>query len=101
MSDAMSYQNAGVWHNNAGVVEAPSFDAAKAHPQQQGVYHNHEDPISLEAEIGASSANPMVIGYAIDGYPIFNDYASLTSGGPIVKMTSSYQIGRASCRERV
>jgi hypothetical protein len=92
MSDAMSYQNLGVWHNNAGVVEAPSFDAAKAHPQQQGVYHNHENPVSLEAEIGASSTNPAVIGYAIDGYPIMNGYASLTSGGPVVKMMSGYQL---------
>jgi len=92
MSDANSYQNQNVWHNNAGVVEAPSFDAAKAHPQQQGVYHNHENPASLLAEIGATSSNPMVIGYAIDGYPIMNDYASLTSGGAVVKMTSSYQL---------
>ena len=92
MSDAMSYQNLNVWHNNAGVVEAPSFDAAKAHPQQQGVYHNHENPVSLESEIGATSTNPTVIGYAIDGYPIMNDYASLTSGGPVVKMSSSYQL---------
>jgi hypothetical protein len=92
MSDAMSYQNLNVWHNNAGVVEAPSFDAAKAHPQQQGVYHNHENPVSLNSEIGATSSNPMVIGYAIDGYPIMNDYASLTPGGAVVKMNSSYQL---------
>lgn len=92
MSDANSFQNKNVWHNNAGVVEAPSFDAANAHPQQQGVYHNHENPVSLINEIGASSTNPMVIGFAIDGYPILNDYASLTPGGPILKMTSSYQL---------
>ena len=92
MSDANSYQNHNVWHNNAGVVEAPSFDAAKAHPQQQGVYHNHEDPVSLDAEIGANSTHPMVIGYAIDGYPIMNDYASLTPGGSVVKMMSGYQL---------
>jgi hypothetical protein len=92
MSDGNSYQNKGVWHNNAGVVEASSFDAANAHPQQQGVYHNHENPVSLEAEIGATSTNPMVIGYAIDGYPIMNDYASLTSGGPVVKMMSGYEL---------
>jgi hypothetical protein len=92
ISDAMSYQNKGVWYDNAGVVEAPSFDAANAHPQQQGVYHNHENPVSLESEIGATSTNPMVIGYAIDGYPIMNDYASLTPGGPVVKMMSGYQL---------
>jgi hypothetical protein len=92
MSDANSYQNKGVWHNNAGVVEAPSFDAANAHPQQQGVYHNHENPVSLEVEIGASSTNPMVIGFAIDGYPIMNGYASLTPGGPIEKLVSGYQL---------
>jgi autotransporter-associated beta strand protein len=92
ISDSMSYQNKGVWYDNAGVVEAPSFDAANAHPQQQGVYHNHENPVSLESEIGAASTNPMVIGYAIDGYPLMNDYASLTAGGPIVQMMSGYEL---------
>ena len=92
MSDGNSYNNAGVWHNNAGVVEAQSFDANNAHPQQQGVYHNHENPVTLESEIGATSTNPMVIGYAIDGYPILNGYASLTSGGPVEKMMSGYEL---------
>jgi hypothetical protein len=92
MSDGNTYNNAGVWHNNAGYVEASSFDANNAHPQQQGVYHNHEFPVTLESEIGATATNPMVIGYAIDGYPILNDYASLTSGGPIVKMMSGYEL---------
>ena len=92
MSDGNTYQNKGVWHNNAGVVEAVSFDANNAHPQQQGVYHNHELPSTLESELGASLTNPVVIGYAIDGYPILNDYASLTSGGPIEKMMSGYEL---------
>lgn len=92
MSDAHSYNNLNVWHNNAGYVEAPSFDAAKGHPQQQGVYHNHEVPASLISELGGSDSNPVLIGFAIDGYPIFNDYASLTPGGDVVRMTSSYQL---------
>jgi hypothetical protein len=92
MSDAHSYQNLNVWHNNAGVVEAPSFDAAKGHPQQQGEYHNHMDAVSLISELGGSSSNPVVIGYAIDGYPVFNDYASTSPGGPVEHMTSSYQL---------
>jgi len=92
MSDNNSYQNDNVWFNNAGYVEASSFDAAKGHPQQQGVYHNHENPVSLEAEVGATSSNPTVIGYAIDGYPILNDYASLTPNGPIEKMMSGYEL---------
>jgi hypothetical protein len=92
MSDSNSYQNKNVWFNNAGVVEASSFDANNAHPQQQGVYHNHENPVTLEAEIGASSTKPMVIGYAIDGYPIMNDYASLTPGGPVDQMMSGYEL---------
>jgi hypothetical protein len=92
VSDGMSYQNQGVWHDNAGVVEASSFDADNAHPQQQGVYHNHEFPVTLEAELGATATSPKVIGYAIDGYPIMNDYASLTPGGPIVKMMSGYEL---------
>lgn len=91
MSDSFSYQNQGVWHNNAGVVEAPSFDAAKAHPQQQGVYHNHELPVSLISELGGSSSNPVVLGFANDGYPILNGYASLTANGAVLKADSGYQ----------
>ena len=92
MSDANSYQNQNVWHNNAGVVEAPSFDAAKAHPQQQGVYHNHENPVSLISELGGSSTKSVLLGFAIDGYPIYNDYAAVTPGGPIVKLDSGYKL---------
>jgi hypothetical protein len=92
MSDARSYNNLNVWHNNAGYVEAPSFDAAKGHPQQQGVYHNHMVPLSLESELGANSTAPKLLGYAIDGYPILSAYASLTAGAPTVKMTSGYQL---------
>ena len=58
MSDGNSFNNQGVWHNNAGVVEAQSFDANNAHPQQQGVYHNHEFPVTLESEIGAYVDRP-------------------------------------------
>src|SRR6185312_5112605 len=83
---------AGVWHNNAGYVEAPSFDAAKGHPQQQGVYHNHMNPTSLIAELGGSTATSVLLGYAIDGLPLYNDYAATTPGGALVKMTSSYQL---------
>jgi hypothetical protein len=34
----------------------------------------------------------MVIGYAIDGYPIMNDYASTSPGGTIEKMVSGYSL---------
>jgi hypothetical protein len=92
MSDSNSYNNAGVWYNNAGYVEASSFDTSGGHPQQQGVYHYHESPTSLISELGGSSTSPVVIGYADDGFPILNDYAALTPNGSDVQMMSGYEL---------
>ncbi|HEX8097929.1 MAG TPA: YHYH protein, partial [Pyrinomonadaceae bacterium] len=45
--DAMSYQNQNIWHQNAAVVEAVSFDSCLGHPQQTGSYHHHQNPRCL------------------------------------------------------
>src|SRR6266496_3074593 len=62
--DAMSYNNQNIWHQNAAVVEASSFDTALGHPAPQqgatgnplpGDYHHHQLSPSLDAQLGGDS----------------------------------------------
>ena len=93
-SDQQSFNNQNTWHGNAGVAEGPSLDASYSHPQQQGVYHSHASPTGLLSELGASGSKMTLIGYAIDGFPIYGNYApqNADGSGAIVPMTSSYQL---------
>jgi hypothetical protein len=96
--DAMSYQNRNIWHQNAVVVEAPSFDACLGHPAPNSEYHHHQNPICLyQADITKHSP---IIGYAFDGYPIYGayGYATIDGTGGIRRMRSSYQLRTISQR---
>ncbi len=90
VSDAMSYNNAGVWYRNAYFWEGGGFDACLGHPQQQGEYHHHVSPKCLYDDTDSTHHSP-IIGYAFDGFPIYGayGYANGTSGA-IKRMTSSY-----------
>ena len=94
--DAMSYNNQNVWHQNANVFEAVSFDNAPGHPQQQGVYHYHQKPISLLNQIDPGNTgqhHSPLIGFAFDGFPIYGPYgyANADGTGGIIRERSSYQ----------
>ena len=94
-SDQQSFQNQNVWHGNAGVAEGPSLDASYSHPQQQGVYHSHATATGLMTKLGQTSTQTSpLIGFAIDGFPIYGSYASQNADGSggIVRQTSSYQL---------
>lgn len=66
-ADARSYNNAGVWMQNANVVEAASFDAGPGHPAPgmgggggggtlvAGTYHYHQSPAALLAQVDANT----------------------------------------------
>ena len=54
--DAFSYNNQGIWHQNAVVAEAISFDGCEGHPQMTGVYHHHMIPTCLLNELGDTPA---------------------------------------------
>src|SRR5258706_7892248 len=90
--DAMSYQNQNVWHQNAVVVEASSFDACLGHPAPGGVYHHHQNPRCLYA--ADSSQHSPLLGYGFDGFPIYGPYgfANSDGSGGIKRMESSYRL---------
>jgi hypothetical protein len=91
VSDAMSYNNAGVWYRNAYFWEGSSFDNCLGHPAPNGEYHHHVSPNCLY-NTSASTVHSPIIGYAFDGYPVYGAYAfTYTNGtGPVKRMQSSY-----------
>jgi hypothetical protein len=91
--DGMTYNNQGVWNRNAYFWEGSSFDNCLGHPQQQGEYHHHVNPVCLYDDSDSSQHAP-IIGYAFDGFPIYGAYGySDTNGtGPVTRMRSSYQL---------
>jgi hypothetical protein len=99
VSDAMSYNNAGVWNRNAYYWEGSGFDNCLGHPQQQGEYHHHVSPKCLY-DINDNTKHSPVIGYAFDGFPIYGAYAyANTNGtGSIKRMASSYTLSTATTR---
>lgn len=99
VSDAQSYNNAGVWNRNAYFWEYPSFDNCLGHPQQQGEYHHHVSPKCLY-DINDSTHHSPIIGYAFDGFPVYGAYAyANTNGtGAIKRMRSSYTATTTSTR---
>ena len=99
VSDAMSYNNAGVWNRNAYYWEGPGFDNCLGHPQQQGEYHHHVSPKCLY-NVNDSSVHSPIIGYAFDGFPVYGayGYANVNGTGAIKRMVSSYTLSAATTR---
>lgn len=91
--DANSYNNGGVWHTNAVVVEAADFDSCFGHADQQGIYHHHQNPRCLYT--GDSTALSPIIGYAFDGAPIYGPFSTNFANG-----TGTYRHMRSSYRLR-
>jgi len=91
--DAHSYNNLGVWYQNALFFEGNSFDECLGHPASNGEYHHHVNPTCLYDDLDNQNHSP-IIGYSFDNFPIYGAYAnSNTEGtGDIIRMESSYQL---------
>lgn len=104
--DAHSYNDAGVWNQNAVINEAAGMDAALGHPAPVmgggmiggfvvGIYHHHQQPVSLRAALDDDgSAHSPILGFAFDGFPVYGPYgfANPDGSGGVVRMESSYQL---------
>lgn len=99
VSDAQSYNNAGVWNRNAYFWEGSGFDNCLGHPAPNGEYHHHVNPKCLY-DINASTVHSPVIGYAFDGFPIYGayGYTNVNGTGAIKRMTSSYSTTTTATR---
>ncbi len=111
--DAISFNNQGIWNQNAVTVEGGlvspfinAFDSALGHPSEvsggttingynEGEYHHHQRPVSLLGQIGDSSAtHSKIVGFAFDGFPVYGPYgyANTDGTGGVVRITSSYRL---------
>jgi len=97
--DGMSFENEGIWNQNAVVVEGISFDDCLGHPAPNGEYHHHLNPTCLYDDENTSDHAP-IIGYAFDGFPIYGayGYTNVDGTGGISRMESSYQLRSISVR---
>jgi YHYH protein/FG-GAP-like repeat len=96
--DGMSFNNQNIWHQNAVIAEASSFDACSGHPAPTGDYHHHQNPNCLYT-INPAQHSPL-LGYAFDGFPIYGAYGYSNTNGPggIKRMRSSYRYRNISQR---
>jgi hypothetical protein len=92
--DARSYQNQNVWHQDARIFEAVSFDTCNGHPPGNGQYHTHIDPVCLRTELGDDGTqHSPILGWSWDGFPIYGPYgfANTDGSGAVLRMESSFQ----------
>jgi len=104
----------GIWRRNAVYAEASGFDPCNAHPQQQGQYHYHDNPVCLRyqegdnitgANVGTLTAtytettgtpvHSPLLGFAYDGNPVYGPYGygtATNSGSAVRRMVSSYAL---------
>ncbi len=111
-SDGMSYNNQGIWNQDANFFELDGFDTAPGHPSPirgsgggglvAGYYHHHQNPKSLRAALGDDgSGHSPVLGFAQDGFPIYGPYGfddPTNANSGVVRMESSYQLRDISDR---
>lgn len=90
--DGRSYLNQNTWHQNANVVEAPSYDSCLGHPDGGGRYHHHLMPSCLYTI--SPLVHAPIVGYAFDGFPVYgpHGYAQSNGSGGIKRIASSYRL---------
>ena len=99
--DAFSYNNQGVWFQDAYVFEGSSFDACLGHPAGNGEYHHHVNPTCLYNDSDEANHSP-IVGYAFDGYPIYGAYGysnPLDPNSAVARMQSGLQLRNISSRQ--
>lgn len=97
--DGRSWQNQGVWHQDAYVSEGSTFDNCFGHPDQSDAYHHHSSPKCLYDETATTTHSP-IIGWAFDGFPIYGayGYARRNGTGGIIRMESGYELRNLTSR---
>jgi hypothetical protein len=88
------------WHCDAWYTEKTTMDTSgNGHSDANGKYHYHANPKKLYTF--PATAHSPILGYAIDGYPIYGPYGYTTptsSVSAIKRMVSSYQLRSITTR---
>jgi len=91
--DAFSYNNGGIWNQDALPNEGASFDDCLGHPAPNGEYHHHVNPVCLYDAQNTQMHSP-VIGFAFDGFPIYGayGYTDAMTPGAVSRMRTGYAL---------
>ncbi len=104
----------GIWRRNAYYGEFLTFDSCLGHQPNTGQYHYHVSPTCLRAELGDNLAvvrtgrtgtiyaeqtanlhHSPILGWALDGYPIYGPYGYSNPNdatSPVRRIVSSYRL---------
>jgi len=84
----------GVWETDAWISEGETMDATGGgHADDRGAYHYHANPITLYED--PSTDHSPIIGYALDGFPIYGPFGYSDPYDPtssITRMVSGYEL---------
>lgn len=79
------------WNENALSSEIRlGTDCNNSHVFPSGMYHHHATPTAYIASLDIGGTEPVQIGWAADGYPIYYKYGN--KEGAVVALTSSYRL---------
>jgi hypothetical protein len=89
--------NTGSWNIEALGQSSFNFgvDGNNAHVQPTGEYHYHGMPEGVLSRLSAGQLKPTLIGYALDGFPVYARYgysAPMDASSAIKVLTGSYQL---------
>ena len=71
------------------------LDCNNAHVQPTGKYHYHGLPTLYLSQINANSNEMTLLGYAADGFPIYNKYGFMNAdnaNSPLIEMIPSFRL---------
>lgn len=84
------------WEWNLEAINVKiGLDCNNAHVQPTGKYHYHGSPLDFLDSIQAMPGAMTLIGYAADGFPIYDAYGHELAGdstSTIIQLTSSYRL---------
>lgn len=90
----------GVWNQIAWVAHAGELDSGNGHPDPNGTYHNHSNPVQLYTASAGTTHSP-IIGWAFDGWPIYGPFgysSAMNSSSSVTRMTSSWSLRNITTR---
>lgn len=95
-ADGRSYIGRGYWNDNTVISLKPLYDAHNGVVTLDGAYGHTMDPIGLYDESVTNAHSPL-LGYALDGHPIYGpygytDYNPTSSSPTISRVKSGYTL---------
>jgi len=84
-------RNSGWQYEAMGSGVDLGVDNSNAHVQPTGTYHYHGIPNGLLNKLGGAH-QPTLVGYAADGFPIYNQYCTEDTDGAAKKIYASYKL---------